>query len=112
MKIWILLVFMYKLENQWGVEEDNNVLILTSDNFSEFIENNAYVFVKFYAPWCGHCKAMAPEYSKLADSMHKKEDPVPIVKIDATVEKELAEKYDVSGFPALKLFINGEPVDY
>ena len=55
---------------------------------------------------------MAPEYSKLAESMHKKEDPIPIAKVDATIEKELAEKYEVSGFPSLKLFINGESVDY
>ena len=55
---------------------------------------------------------MAPDYSKLAERMKTEEDGVPIAKVDATVEKELAEKFQIQGFPTLKMFINGEPVDY
>ena len=101
-----------KVEN-WGVDkEEENVGVLTKDNFDDFIGKNPKVFVKFYAPWCGHCKAMAPAYASLAKRMKEEENSVPIMKVDATVEKELAEKYGVQGFPTLKFFIDGEPVDY
>ena len=80
---------------KWGVEVDEHVSVLTKDNFDDFVSKNPKVFVKFYAPWCGHCKAMAPAYSSLAKKMNEQEDGIPIAKVDATVEKELAEKYGV-----------------
>ena len=55
---------------------------------------------------------MSAEYSELAKEMHKLKNPIPITKVDATVEKELAEKYEINGFPTLKFFINGIPIDY
>lgn len=44
--------------------------------------------------------------------MKESEEGVPIAKVDATVEKDLAEKFQIQGFPTLKYFVNGEPVDY
>lgn len=99
-------------DTKWGETEDEHVTVLTKDNFDSFLEKYPKVFVKFYAPWCGHCKAMAPDYSKLAEQMKTEENGIPIAKVDATVEKELAEKFQVQGFPTLKFFLNGEPVDY
>lgn len=55
---------------------------------------------------------MAPDYSKLAGILKKEGSAVKICKLDATVEKDIATKYDVKGFPTLKLFINGLPIDY
>ena len=65
-----------------------------------------------YAPWCGHCKALAPEYEKAATALASHKPRVSLVKVDATVEEDLAEKYGVRGFPSLKWFRDGEPSDY
>jgi len=67
--------------------------------------------VEFYAPWCGHCKNLAPEYKKLAQAFH---GIVPIVAIDADDKSNapLASRYSIQGFPTLKLIINGKATDY
>ena len=65
-------------KNKWGVEHKDQVCTLTKDNFDTFIQTHKYVFVKFYAPWCGHCKSMAPSYSQLAQRMNNREDGIPI----------------------------------
>ena len=115
--ILIALIAFCKCEtetNHWGVEEDADVAVLTNDNFEDFLKANARVFVKFYAPWCGHCKSMAPAYTELAQHFKTQtgNNAVAIGKVDATVHNELATKYGVQGFPTLKLFVNGEPIDY
>lgn len=97
-------------ETHWGIPEEEDVGVLTNDTFSGFVNKHSHVFVKFYAPWCGHCKSMVPAYSALAKRF--KEAGVPVVKVDATVESDIASEYGIEGFPTLKLFVNGEPVDY
>lgn len=95
------------------MEKDDNVVVLTDSNFKDFVKNNEFVFVKFYAPWCGHCKKMAPGYSSLAKKIHEdKNSKIVIAKLDATVHKTAASDYGIQGFPTLKFFINGTPIDY
>lgn len=90
---FVLAVSFTLADLKWGQPEEDNVVVLTNSNFQNFIESHSRVFVKFYAPWCGHCKSMAPDYSKLGERMKTEEEGVPIAKVDATVEKELAEKF-------------------
>ena len=61
---------------------------------------------------CGHCKSLAPEYEKAAKVLKENNPPVLLGAVDATVESDLASKFDVSGYPTLKFFKKGVAVDY
>lgn len=100
------------------VEEDN-VLILTRENFHYYIMSRPVVLVEFYAPWyinsllfvfatvlsnhlfwsplnrCGHCRDLAPEYSKAAETLRK--ENITLAKVDATKEVELAQEFMIAG---------------
>lgn len=82
----------------------SNVVVLSADNFDEIVlDKTKDVLVEFYAPWCGHCKNLAPTYEKVA-SAFKLENDVVIANVDADKHKDVGEKYGVSGFPTLKFF--------
>jgi len=88
---------------------------LTSATFDSTIKNGKGTFVKFFAPWCGHCKKMKPDWDKLADEM-KSSDIVQIVDVDCTAAgKDICGKVGVRGYPTVKYYLADEPnkpIDY
>lgn len=93
-----------------ALAEESDVVTLTTKNFADVVAKEKLVFVKFFAPWCGHCQSMAEDFKKTATELKGK---AVLADVDATTEEELAKKYNIDGFPTLKLFADGEEVvDY
>lgn len=97
------------------IPTDNSepVKVVVGKNFKEVvIDNDNDVFIEFYAPWCGHCKKLAPEWDKLAaEFAHVK--GLTIAKMDATANE--VDGVDIRGYPTLKFYPKGSknaPVDY
>jgi len=109
MKTFFLLAALLPFAALLAVSAEEAVVTLTSANYEDFIANNKVALVEFYAPWCGHCKSLAPEYEKAAKKLKGK---VPLAKVDATVERDLAEKFEIRGYPTIKFIRNGNAEEY
>lgn len=92
--------------------DEKDVVVLKEANFSDVIDAHKHVMVEFYAPWCGHCQALAPEYAAAATQLKSDGVDVVLAKIDATEESELSNKYDVQGFPTVLFFVDGDHKSY
>jgi len=78
-------------------------------NFTDFAAKPLSL-IEFYAPWCGHCQALAPEYEKAATEL--KSDDIQIAKVDCTIETEICEEQKIQGFPTLKIFKKGAASEF
>jgi len=88
----------------------SDVLDLHKDDFQSTVAPEDLMLVEFFAPWCGHCKALAPHYEEAATIL--KNQSIKIAKVDCTAETELCASYGVQGYPTLKVFRKGEPSEY
>jgi protein disulfide-isomerase A6 len=86
------------------------VVTLTESNFKEqVLQSDELWMVEFYAPWCGHCKNLTPHWKKAAKDL---DGEVKLGMVDATVHGSLGQKYEVKGYPTIKVFKNGKAEDY
>ncbi|XP_014470673.1 PREDICTED: thioredoxin domain-containing protein 5 isoform X2 [Dinoponera quadriceps] len=90
-------------------EAVNGLLELTEDTFEKHISSGHH-FVKFYAPWCGHCQKLAPTWDELANSL-RHDDAVSISKIDCTQYRSACGQFDIMGYPTLLWIEDGKKVE-
>ncbi|RIB02001.1 thioredoxin-like protein [Gigaspora rosea] len=85
------------------------VISLNSENFDELTKYGPW-FVKFFAPWCGHCKNLAPTWEELSRKLQNK---VNVGEVDCTTEKDICSKFNIQGYPTLKLIKGADDItDY
>ncbi|KAL6477516.1 hypothetical protein MHYP_G00133510 [Metynnis hypsauchen] len=98
-----------------GAGNKNDVVELTDDNFDRLVlKGDEFWMVEFFAPWCGHCKRLEPEWTAAATEIKEQtKGKVKLGAVDATVHQGLASRYGIRGFPTIKVFNKGEnPEDY
>lgn len=93
-----------------GHQEEGVVLHLTSPSFDHAISNGVTI-VKFFAPWCGHCKRLVPTWDELAGKYVGNKD-VKVAKVDCTLtdNKDLCAEQEVDGFPTIFIYKDGEKI--
>ncbi|KAM9725255.1 protein disulfide-isomerase A2 isoform 2-T2 [Dama dama] len=87
--------------------EEDGVLVLSRHTLGQALQEHPALLVEFYAPWCGHCRALAPEYSKAAALLAAESARARLAKVDGPAEPELAEEFAVTEYPTLKFFRDG-----
>lgn len=108
--MWAIVFLALSAASVYG----DHVVDLNNDNFDTYVmDPKKNVLVEFYAPWCGHCKNLAPTYEKVAEAFQSEPNCV-VAKVDADKEKELGKRFGVSGFPTIKFYSsdNKEGAEY
>jgi len=98
--------------SSYAIDEDSGSLSLTELDFHDALKENDYLLVNFHALWCRYSKKLKPEWKKLGELLKTENSKVKLAKVEAYDEKKLAEEYGVEGYPTIKLFIKGQPVNY
>jgi len=103
----------FKSEEIPAQSHEDGVRVVVGKNWKEVVlDENSDVLMEYYAPWCGHCKSLAPVYSALATRL-KDVKGIVIGKMDATANE--VDGLSISGFPTLKFYPRGRkssPIDY
>lgn len=78
-------------------DAESDVISLSASNFEELVNPEPIILVEFFAPWCGHCKSLAPHYEEAATAL--KEKNIKLAKVDCVEEADLCQSKGVQGYP-------------
>nr|CDS17464.1 protein disulfide isomerase A3 [Echinococcus granulosus] len=84
-----------------------DVIPLTKKTRSE-LSKHPVALVKYYAPWCGRCKELAPHYEEAAAELKIKEPSVPLFEVNCDEETDMCNEAGIKGYPTLKVYNYGE----
>lgn len=94
-------------EPEWS-DTASEVVHLTAQTFDDYLKTEPSALIMFYAPWCGHCKRMKPEYVSAADKLKQQGIKGKLIAVDAQKEPSLGTRFGIKGYPSVKYFKNGE----
>ena len=102
---YILNLTLYLIGLTVATAVDDDVVVLDALSFDEEVLGSKDIWlIMFYAPWCGHCKEMAPEFAEAASKL---KGQVKLGKVNADEEKPLGKRFEITSFPTLKIFEYG-----
>ncbi|KAL6110933.1 pdia2 [Pungitius sinensis] len=104
-----------KKEKTSEIEVEKDVMVLHVKNFDRALSENRHLLVKFYVPWCGHCKKLEPIYIEAAAKLKEEGSAIRLGQVEATEEMELSTEFNIEGYPVLKLYIDGDrkkPIEF
>merc|ERR1719384_3052645 len=108
----LFLLLTAALAKKTVIEKSEGIFILNEKNYDKAVKEFDYLLVYFYAPWCGHCKALGPEFVKAGQLLKERDSLIKLGKVDGTEEEGLLNTKGVTGYPTLKLYRKGELVPY